>query len=183
MGASNIILVGFSGTGKTLVGRELARAWEWDFVDLDKEIELRAGKPVRRIFADEGEPAFRRMEKDLLQEVCAGQDKVISTGGGAMIDPENRDLILSRGLVVCLDARPDTLYARLMAEGGNPIELRPLLSSPEPLERIRTLKQEREVYYSHVHVRVPTDGLTVEQVARAVMDAWQSEALGRKLHG
>ena len=88
-----------------------------------------------------------------------------------MTDPENRDLMLSCGLVVCLDAQPETLYARLMAEEGNPLELRPLLSGPYPLERIRTLKEERETHYSQAHVRLPTDGLTVEQVAEEVMDA------------
>ena len=166
-----------------MVGREVGRAQEWDFVDLDEEIERRVGKPVRRIFADEGEPVFRRMETELLREVCTGRDKVISTGGGAMLDAGNRDLMLSRGLVVCLDAQPETVYARLVAGDGNPLDQRPLLSSPDPLERIRTLKQERETHYSQTHVRVATDGLTVEQVAGAVLEAWQTETVGRDPNG
>ena len=165
------------------MGREVARAREWEFVDLDGEIERRAGKPVRRIFAEDGEPSFRRMETEMLREACAGRDKVVSTGGGAMIDQENRDLMLSSGLVVRLDAQPETLHDRLTAEDGNPLELRPMLSSPDPLERIRSLKQERETHYSQAHVRVSTDGLTVEEVAEAVIKAWQSEAVGRNPHG
>ena len=165
------------------MGQEVAQRLAWVFVDLDTEIETRAGKSVRRIFADEGEPVFRRMERELLREACAGEGRVVSVGGGTMIDEENRDLMLSRGLVVCLDAQPETLYARLMAEDGNPLELRPLLSSPDPLERIRTLRLEREVYYSQAHVTVPTDGLSVGQVAEVVMGAWKSEAVEKNRHG
>jgi shikimate kinase len=165
----NIILVGFSGTGKSQVGREVSRLLGWEFVDTDEAIERMAGKPVRRIFAEEGEPAFRDLEKRALREACGGQGRVISTGGGAPVDPENRCLMLGAGLVVCLDASPETIYARLMGNGGDPAEERPMLAGPQPLERIRTLRKARRSCYGAAHRTVNTDGLTVEETAREVL--------------
>ena len=171
--ADNIILVGFSGTGKTLVGQKVASLMGWEFVDTDTEIERRVGKPVHRIFAEDGEPTFRVMEKQILLEVCSGQGRVVSTGGGAVVDPENRELMLSRGYVICLDALPETIYNRLMDNSANPAVVRPLLSGPDPLERIKALKASRQGYYLASHQTVQTDNLTVEQAAREVMKAWR----------
>ena len=170
---SNIILVGFSGTGKTLVGREVARLLGWGFIDTDGEIEQEAGKPVYRVFQEDGEPAFRLLEKQALREGCSGQGKVVSTGGGAVVDPENRELILGQGVVICLDALPETIYERLMGADAGRVAVRPLLSGPEPLERIKVLKASRHEYYSSAHVTVHTDGLSVEQVAQEVVKAWR----------
>ena len=168
----NIILVGFSGTGKTLVGQEVARLLGWGFVDMDVEIEGRAGKAIRSIFEDDGEPAFRFLEKRVLKEVCSGHNRVVATGGGAVVDPENRELMLASGTVICLDALPDTIYHRLTADSGEPMEARPLLSGTEPLERIKELKASRQAHYAVAHQTVQTDDLTVEQVARAVVEVF-----------
>ena len=173
----NIFLTGFSGTGKTLVGREVACLLGWEFFDMDAEIEARAGKPVSRIFAEDGESVFRTMEKSILREVCHGHGKVVATGGGSVVDPENRELMLASGAVICLDALPETIYHRLTADGVGQVESRPLLSGPEPLEGIKYLKASRQANYSTAHRKVDTDGLTVEKVAREVVDAW------RALHG
>ena len=166
---SNVILVGFSGTGKSLVGQEVARLLGWDFVDSDSEIERRTGKPVSRIFAGDGEPAFRAIEKQVIDELCRGQHTVIATGGGAVLDPDNRELIKSSGLVVHLDARSETIYARLKDGQGGSAGDRPLLASNDPLERIRLLKLEREGHYSKAHRTVHTDDLTMSQVAEVVV--------------
>ena len=165
----NIILVGFSGTGKTLVGQEVARLLGWDFIDTDGEIEGKVGKSVQRIFAEDGEPAFREMEKGALSDACSADHRVISTGGGAPVDPENRELMLSRGYVVCLDALPETIYGRLVVNDSNPLTVRPLLSGPEPLARIKALKSQRREYYLAAHRTVATDNLTVEQVAEEIL--------------
>ena len=93
----NIILVGFPGTGKTAIGREVARLHGWGFVDNDVEIVRRTGRPIEAIFAQDGEPAFRRMEREVLAEACARQGVVIATGGGAMVDPANRELLRRSG--------------------------------------------------------------------------------------
>ena len=169
---ANIILIGFSGTGKTLVGREVARLLGLEFVDMDAQIEGRAGKPIRRIFEEDGEPAFRTMEKLVLQDVCSGHSKVVATGGGAVVDPENRELMLRRGLVICLDALPETINHRLTSDTGDSLDARPLLSGTEPLERVKDLKARRQAHYSVAHRTVRTDELTVEQAARQVVKAF-----------
>ena len=170
--AENIILVGFSGTGKTLVGREVARILGWQFLDTDAQIEGRAGKAVGRVFAEDGEPSFRLLEKEVLQEVCSGQGRVVSTGGGAVVDPENLELMLGRGFVVCLDALPETIQGRLAGNDEDTVEARPLLEGPEPLERIRDLKNQRQGFYSAAHRTIHTDNLTVEQTAQEVVNAF-----------
>ncbi len=178
----NIILVGFSGTGKTLVGQEVARLLGWEFIDTDAEIEGSVGKSVRHIFAEDGESAFRALEKRALREACSGGDRVISTGGGAPVDPENRELMLSSGHVVCLDALPETIHGRLVDNDSNTLEVRPLLSGPDPLERIKALKSQRQgCYSSAAHRIVATDNLTVEQVAGEILRSLR--ALEGKLGG
>ena len=146
----------------------MSRRLGWRFIDTDAEIEARAGKSISRIFAEDGEAVFRLMEKRALREALSGGGRVVSTGGGAVIDPENRALMLSRGLVVCLDARPDTIYSRLSGDDASPVESRPLLSGPDLLGRIKTFRDQRQPYYSEAHRTVNTDGLPVEQVALEV---------------
>ncbi len=170
---NHLILIGFSGTGKTLVGREVARRLGWEFVDTDAEIQKRAGKPIPRIFAEDGEPAFRGLEKAALREACAGLGRVIATGGGSVVDPENRELMLRRGYVVCLDAQPQTIYNRLLGDCADPGEVRPLISGPEPLERISALKARRQGHYAVAHHTVHTDNLSIEETAQEVMKEWK----------
>ena len=167
--AQNIILIGFSGTGKTLVGKEVARLLDWEFLDTDDEIEERAGKPVRRIFSEEGETAFRHLETDALRKACAGEHRVISTGGGAPVDQENRAVMLERGLVVCLDASSEAIYKRLTEDSGNSVAGRPMLAGSEPMKRIRDLKEERRSSYGAAHHTVDTDDLNIEEVALEVL--------------
>ena len=170
--SENLVLVGLSGTGKSVVGKEIARLLGLEFIDTDSKIETRSGKSILRIFAEDGEPAFRSLEKRVLLEVCSGRGKVVATGGGAVIDPENRDLMLGWGIVFWLDARPETIYDRLMAQGGNSIADRPLLSGSDPLERIIALQDARHGYYSAAHHRVGTDDLSVEQTARDIVESF-----------
>jgi shikimate kinase/3-dehydroquinate synthase len=176
---SRIILTGFSGTGKTAVGRRLARALGWEFVDTDDLVVQRASKPVERIFADEGEEAFRSLEREVIAQVCRGGDVVVSTGGGAMVDDENRALMLDAGLVVCLEARPETIYTRLLgspADDGAEAMVRPLLTAVEgqdPLKRIELLKNARQWAYALAHWTVPTDSFSVEQCVQEVLRAWR----------
>ena len=172
--ANNIIIVGFSGTGKTLVGQRVARLLGWASVDTDTEIEARAGKSVQRIFGEDGEPAFRLLEKQVLNQACSDLGKVVSTGGGTMVDRENRHLMLSRGLVICLDALPENIHSRLMGGDGETAVPRPLLSGSEPLNKIKALKAQRQASYSMAHHTIQTDNLTVEEVAGEVVKAWNA---------
>ena len=170
----NIILVGFMGTGKTLVAQEVARLLGWEYIDTDAEIEFRAGKSISHVFSVDGEAAFRLMEKRVLGEACSGQGRVIATGGGAILDQENRELMLRRGVVFCLEALPETIYKRLSSDSSNLVMDRPLLSGPEPLEQIKALKALREGCYSLAHRTLHTDDLTVEQTAQQVLKAMES---------
>ncbi len=170
----NLILTGFMGTGKTRVGQRVAQILRLPFVDLDHEIEGRAGKPVHRIFKEDGEDAFRRMESELLKEACNGAERVVATGGGAMVDLKNRKLMLRSGVVICLEALPGTIYRRLDSQLNNPSEeVRPLLAGTDPLKRIKELKESRQPLYAQAHWTLQTDYLTEEQVAQEVVRAWQ----------
>ena len=169
----NIFLTGFSYTGKSQVGRLVASSLGWDFIDTDQLIAQRAGKPIHRIFEEEGEHRFRQLEKESLKEACSREKSVVSTGGGAVLDEESRRLMLERGLVVCLDALPETIHQRLRtAQASNPSEVRPVLKAPDALARIHQLKAQRQLYYSQAHWTVHTDNLTVEETAREVVRAW-----------
>ena len=171
---SNILLTGFSGTGKSRVGQAVARVLGWRSVDTDDRIARDAGKPIAAIFQEDGEPAFRGRERGLLQEVANGQRQVVATGGGAFVDPDNAGLMLQSGIVVCLEARPETILQRLQSEAGeDSLAVRPLLDGPDPLERIRALKAERQAAYARAHWTVHTDGLSIEQVVQEVVRGWR----------
>jgi 3-dehydroquinate synthase len=170
----NIILTGFSYTGKSVVGREIARRLGWDFVDSDEEIALRAGKPIPEIFAQDGEQSFRELEHQVLDEACRRERVVIATGGGAVLDASNRGLVQSSGVLLCLEAQPETIYRRLLAaaEKGKGV-VRPLLAAPHPLERIRSLKESRQPYYALSDWTVHTDNLTIDEVCAEVLRGWE----------
>jgi 3-dehydroquinate synthase len=168
-----IFLTGFSYSHKSWVAPIVAHSLGWNVVDLDDEIEAAAGKPVPAIFADEGEPGFRLRETKALRAVCDQVEVVVATGGGTVLAEENRQLMTERGLVVCLEARPETICARL-AEPSNRIESeRPLLRDSDPLARIRHLKAERQPLYALADFTVHTDDLTPELVAEEVTRAWR----------
>src|SRR5512144_2397007 len=134
------------GTGKTEVGRRLARALGRAFVDTDRLVEAKTGRSVTAIFADDGEAAFRALERDAVAEACALPDAVIATGGGALGDPESRRRLAAAGPIVCLAATPEETLRRV---GGG--ETRPLLatctSDAERLARIRELLAARATAY------------------------------------
>jgi 3-dehydroquinate synthase len=173
-GASgNIILTGFSYTGKSVVGRKLARRLGWDSVDSDEEVALRAGKPIPEIFAQDGEQSFRELERQVLREACRRERVVIASGGGAVLDTSNRELMQSSGVLLCLEAQPETIYRRLLAAAKRGKEVRPLLIAPDPLERIKSLKESRQPYYALSDWTVHTDNLTIDEVCDEVLRGWE----------
>ena len=171
---TNIFLTGFSGTGKTTVGRETASRLEWDFVDLDDEIARSFGCSVPEIFSRHGEKKFRELEHDVLKSVCNAESQVIATGGGIVSGDENLQLMKSSGVVVCLEAAVDVIEFRLgkqqREQKSNSVE-RPMLSGPNVIERITSLKAERQVHYSMSDWTVHTDGLSSSEVATEVIRA------------
>jgi len=165
----NIILTGFSFTGKSGVGREVAQRLGWRFVDSDDEIVAIAGKDIPDIFDQDGEERFRELERQVLARVCEEQGFVISTGGGAIVDPRNRELFARCGVLVCLEAKPETIYRRLLRAQETDHVVRPLLAVDDPLQRIESLKASRQQYYALAEWSVHTDNLTLEQVSDEVI--------------
>lgn len=163
--ATFVSLTGFMGVGKSRIGRELARALMLHFIDLDRYIERRTGLSIPDIFRHLGEEAFRRMEKEAVQELLGKDYLVLSLGGGTFMDPENRHALLARGPVVCLWASPETILERATRKPGE----RPLLQVADPLERIRTLLTERAPIYRQAHVHVSTDHRRVEEVVEEIV--------------
>ena len=164
----NIILTGFMGTGKTVVGREIARRLGRPFVDMDAEIEARAGKSIPRIFAEDGEDTFRQMETSLCEELGTQRGLVIATGGGALVDPTNRAKMMMRsGSIVCLTCDVDEILRRVNGE-GNPD--RPLLNVADPRTEVERLLEMRHEAYRAIPWQVDTTGLSVEEVATRVIE-------------
>ncbi len=173
----NIILVGFMVSGKTSVGRALAESLSsnnasgsvggWTLVDADDVIVARAGKPIHRIFAEDGEPAFRELESRVIADLCAGDRQVIASGGGSFVSERNRDVMLAGGRVFFLSASPATILRRVLQEdAGGPI--RPLLAVDDPEARIAELLAERTPAYAQAHHTVETDALSAEGVAERI---------------
>jgi shikimate kinase len=159
----HVVLVGLPGAGKTTVGRLVANELGAPFADFDRLIEERAGKPLTRIFAEDGEPAFRALEATIGAEQLAGEPSILSPGGGYLLDPVQRRLALAMGHVVYLMTSPAVAARRL--EG---LDDRPLLKGFEPTLRLQLLLEQRRGVYLEAHERVTTDGLDAKAVAAEV---------------
>lgn len=148
----NIVLVGLMGAGKTTVGRQLARRLGRPFLDSDHEIEARTGVPIPTIFEIEGEAGFRKRESQAIAELLQGQGVVLATGGGAVLDPDNRRCMHDRGWVVYLNVPPRQLFERTRSDRN-----RPLLQVEDPLARLQELHAVRDPLYREV-AHVVVDG-------------------------
>jgi shikimate kinase len=168
----HLVLIGLMGAGKTTVGRECARRLERAFVDTDDLVTQTANMTVEAIFADGGESRFRRIEHDVVADVCASPEPlVIACGGGTVLDPENRRALRAAGIVVWLRAPAATLLARV----GNGAT-RPLLRA-DPAGALARLERLREpAYEAAAHASVDTDDLAVATVAGAVLSAFDGPA-------
>lgn len=161
----NIFLVGLMGAGKSTVGRILARRLGKRFVDTDHEIEKRNGVTIPVIFEIEGEDGFRRREQEVLADLAQEKDLVLSTGGGIVLKPENREVLRNHGFVVYLNARPE-----LLAERTKHDRTRPLLNVEDPLTRLRELYEVRDPLYREVaHAVVETGRGAPQQVVQAIL--------------
>lgn len=141
----NIFLIGPMGSGKTSLGRRVAPRLGLEFVDLDEALERRCGVEVAVIFDIEGERGFRERERRMLAEIAAGSGRLVATGGGSVLDPENRAVLRSRGRVVWLDASVDQQLRRLARD-----KRRPLLAAPDRRERLTALAEARNPIYAEL---------------------------------
>jgi len=163
----NIILTGFMGTGKTAVGKKLAKRLGWKFVDVDELIERSAKIPIAKIFSEHGEAVFRRLERRHILRAIHRRHQVIATGGGAVLDPQNRFRLRASGPVVCLTAKPQTIVNRV----GKKSHIRPLLHGGKtPLLRIKTLLAQRAKFYGQADLTIDTSTLSVDDVVERL---WQ----------
>lgn len=174
--ASHLVLIGPMGAGKSSLGRRIAQRWALRFVDLDREIETRAGTEIPTMFACEGEAGFRRREREALAEVLAGEGCVIATGGGAVLDPDNRAAMRRLGFVVYLQIDIDEQLARLAHDRS-----RPLLAGPDRAEVLARLAAERGPLYAEAaDLRFSPVGMSATEAAEQLVDLlerrWQRQA-------
>lgn len=160
----NIVLLGFMGTGKSAVAREIGKRLRRPVVEMDGEIEKREGMAISRIFAERGEPYFRSREGELARRLSRSGGKVIAAGGGVVLDPANLRALGRRGVLVRLDARPEVILRRVEREGH-----RPLLEGGDRLATIKRLLSARRRFYAAIERRVDTSDLSVGEVASRIV--------------
>lgn len=163
---ARVYLVGMMGAGKTTVGRKLAKSLEWQFVDLDQQVEQSTGVTVSTIFEIEGENGFRQRETNALIQAASETGFVVATGGGIVLSPANRARMAASGYVVYLHAPPEQLYARTKHDKG-----RPLLQVADPLARIRNLVEKRDALYREVADIVVESGIGPNNTVTCILKA------------
>ncbi len=170
MTSKNIVLIGFMGTGKTSVGKILAAKLNRKLVDVDQRIEEKEKRKIGEIFENDGEPQFRALEKEMIREVSKERGIVITTGGGAVLDPENVGALKENGQLVLLKASPETILERVKRS-----KHRPLLKGEDRLAQIKRLLIQREPFYHCADVEIETDGLSAVPVAKMILEKFVHE--------
>lgn len=168
VGASNIVLEGFMGSGKSTVSELLSEKLMLELIDTDEVIEDTEGRTINEIFETEGEASFREMETDLLEAIDSDhwREFVISLGGGMPVKEENRELLRKIGKVVYLRAKPETIFERVKDD-----DKRPLLKTEDPLAKIKELLEKRAAFYEDVaDMIIDTDGKTPSEITKEIID-------------
>jgi len=160
-----IFLAGFMGTGKSTVGRLVAKEFKMKFIDMDEEIEKEEGMSIPQIFRLKGEKYFRRKEKEWVKKLIKEENIVVALGGGTIVDEENLELLKKSGFIILLKAEPQIIWERTRH-----FTHRPLLNVPNPLEKIKELLKFREPFYNKVSVQIDTSFKSVEQVTAEIKD-------------
>ena len=163
----NIFIIGPMGAGKSTIGKQLAQQLKMEFFDSDREIEVKAGVDIDWIFDVEGEAGFRVREAEMIAELTEKQGIILATGGGAVVEMENRKFLGGRGVVVYLDASLEQQLERTRRD-----RRRPLINlADDPEEAIRRLHEERvHVYEELADYKISTDHGSVRQVAKQIVD-------------
>jgi len=161
----NIVLTGFMGTGKTTIGRALAKKLQMRLVDIDEEIEKEQKMSINDIFSRHGEPHFRDIETAMIQELSRDKNIIISTGGGAVLRDENMEALKENGIIFCLNATAETILERTGRSQD-----RPLLKVENPKEKINELLAYRRPFYERAGIMIETDGKTPLEVVQEIME-------------
>ena len=159
------------GTGKSTVGRHMAKQMNFQFLDSDQEIERTQGKPVSAIFAEQGEAAFRKMEREFVEHGHPAHECVVACGGGLVVPPGMLELLRSRGVVICLHAPIETIIERIMHTTH-----RPLLQAEDRAQRLRDLFAQREALYRRTGTMVLTDSRPLREIAAHVLRVYRQES-------
>ncbi len=160
----NIVLIGLMGSGKSTLGKHIAQKTGKEFLDTDELIVQKAGKPISKIFEEDGEMVFRDLEAEIIEEASNKHDCVISTGGGAVLRDENIENLKKSGILFFLKASPETLYERVKDDDS-----RPLLKGDNPVGILRRILTARTPYYERADFRVNTENLSVEQGCEEIL--------------
>ena len=168
-------LTGFMASGKSTIGPIVANALGWNFFDLDKEIEKRENRKIKKIFEEEGEDYFRQKETEILKEISKGDRLIISLGGGILIIQENREFIKKNGKTIFLRSSPEVAYRRLKHNRDRPILMadnNEEAAENVVIERIESLMEGRMKYYQKADYFIDTDkesiGTTVDKISRII---------------
>lgn len=162
---SNIVLIGFMGSGKTSIGKSLAKAYDKKFIDMDREIELENDRSISDIFEEEGESHFRELETNYLERLQGKKNKIISTGGGVILKDENVKLLHHIGTVVFLQASIDHILRNTSGDSK-----RPLLQVENVQEVIGEMLEEREpLYLKAANVIIQTSDKSIEDITSEIM--------------
>lgn len=171
---NRLFLTGYRGTGKSTVGRVVAERLGWDAIDSDDEIERRAGKSIAQMFTEDGEPAFRDLEEQVVADLCQQDTTVIALGGGAILRPATRQRIGASGAVVWLTASPEAIAERLATDVSTATR-RPNLTATGGVEEVRHVLAEREPLYRQCATLVlETEGRSPEAIADDIV-RWSSD--------
>ncbi|MEE8167723.1 MAG: shikimate kinase [Candidatus Hydrothermarchaeales archaeon] len=160
----NIVLTGFMGSGKSAVGKRLAQRLGTKVIDTDDLIEERACTSITSIFSEHGEKHFRELEKSVVKDVSQLDNRVIITGGGVVLDPENIENLKRNGVIVYLPVEPDVAYERVKRRTH-----RPLLQVEDPLKTIKELMEYRAQFYANNDYEIDTFKLTVDEVVENIL--------------
>ena len=170
----NIYLIGYRCTGKTTLGRELARELGWEFVDMDDLLVNEAGQSISEMVAEKGWPHFRDRERDLLRRLAGKGPMVVGTGGGIVLDPDNVAEMRASGKVLWLQCNSDTINQRIQGDARTE-EMRPALTDKGLLAEIESVLQEREpLYRSAAHFSLASDDGNIQGLCKEII---------AKLHG
>ncbi|MFH1283044.1 MAG: shikimate kinase [bacterium] len=166
----NIVLTGFMGTGKTVVGKLLAKKLSYQYIDSDEMIEKDVGMSISKIFKYKGEAFFREVESKAILLVSLLDKFIVATGGGVPLKSINMDELEKKGFIVCLKAKAQTIFDRVKDDNS-----RPLLQTEEPLKEIQKLLKQREEYYKRCDFSVDTDAYNVEKVADIIIEKFNEK--------
>ncbi len=163
---TNIVLIGFMGAGKTTVGKALAAKLGKRFVELDELIVERAGKPITRIFAEDGEICFRELEITVAKEAAGRENQVVAAGGGIVLNRINTDRLKQNGIIVYLTATPAEIVRRVAGDEG-----RPLLNTPDREKRIKELLALRKSLYEQAaDIKISTSRRSVDAIVNEIIE-------------